>query len=436
MTIKARDRDALIQSLRAGVVPRVGQHQIQVGRVREIEAMIRDVDRIAEGGSAFRVVSGDYGSGKTFFLNLVRSIGMEKKLVTATADLTPDRRLHATGGQARSLYAELMKNLSTRNKAEGGALPGVVEKFVSTAMQEAEASGEAAETVIRRKLDCLSEMVNGYDFASVIACYYRGHETGNEQLKSDAIRWLRGEFTTKTDAKNALGVRTIVDDASFYDQLKLMARFTRLAGYAGLLICLDELVNLYKMSQTQARRSNYEQILRILNDTLQGSAEGLGVLLGVTPETLSDRVRGLYSYEALQSRLAANAFAKDGLVDYSHPVLSLANLSPEDFYVLLTKIRDVFAYGDADRHLLPDTAIPSFMEHCAERIGDSYFRTPRNTVTAFVNLLAVLEQNPQANWQELLGKVEISRDLGAAEDLAVEIAGAKAGQDEFAEFKL
>jgi hypothetical protein len=436
MTIKARDRDALIQSLRAGVVPRVGQHLIQVGRVREIEAMIRDVDRIAEGGSAFRVVSGDYGSGKTFFLNLVRSIGMEKKLVTATADLTPDRRLHATGGQARSLYAELMKNLSTRNKAEGGALPGVVEKFVSTAMQEAEASGEAAETVIRRKLDCLSEMVNGYDFASVIACYYRGHETGNEQLKSDAIRWLRGEFTTKTDAKNALGVRTIVDDASFYDQLKLMARFTRLAGYAGLLICLDELVNLYKMSQTQARRSNYEQILRILNDTLQGSAEGLGVLLGVTPETLSDRVRGLYSYEALQSRLAANAFAKDGLVDYSHPVLSLANLSPEDFYVLLTKIRDVFAYGDADRHLLPDTAIPSFMEHCAERIGDSYFRTPRNTVTAFVNLLAVLEQNPQANWQELLGKVEISRDLGAAEDLAVEIAGAKAGQDEFAEFKL
>jgi hypothetical protein len=421
MTIKARDRDALIQSLRAGVVPRVGQHLIQVGRVREIEAMIRDVDRIAEGGSAFRVVSGDYGSGKTFFLNLVRSIGMEKKLVTATADLTPDRRL---------------KNLSTRNKAEGGALPGVVEKFVSTAMQEAEASGEAAETVIRRKLDCLSEMVNGYDFASVIACYYRGHETGNEQLKSDAIRWLRGEFTTKTDAKNALGVRTIVDDASFYDQLKLMARFTRLAGYAGLLICLDELVNLYKMSQTQARRSNYEQILRILNDTLQGSAEGLGVLLGVTPETLSDRVRGLYSYEALQSRLAANAFAKDGLVDYSHPVLSLANLSPEDFYVLLTKIRDVFAYGDADRHLLPDTAIPSFMEHCAERIGDSYFRTPRNTVTAFVNLLAVLEQNPQANWQELLGKVEISRDLGAAEDLAVEIAGAKAGQDEFAEFKL
>jgi hypothetical protein len=437
MTIKARDRDALIQSLRAGVVPRIGQHLIQVGRVREIEAMIRDVERIAEGGSAFRVVSGDYGSGKTFFLNLVRSIGMEKKLVTASADLTPDRRLHATGGQARSLYAELMKNLSTRTKADGGALPGVVEKFVTTAMQEAEAAGEATEVVIRRKLDCLSEMVNGYDFATVIACYYRGHESGNEQLKSDAIRWLRGEFTTKTDARNALGVRTIVDDASFYDQLKLMARFVRLAGFAGLLVCLDELVNLYKMSQTQARKSNYEQILRILNDTLQGSAEGLGVLLGVTPETLSDRVRGLYSYEALQSRLAANAFAKDGLVDYSHPVLSLANLSPEDFYVLLTKIRDVFAYGDPTKHLLPDTAVPAFMEHCAERIGDSYFRTPRNTVTAFVNLLAVLEQNPQANWQELLGKVEISRDLGAASDLAVDIPGASTQtQDEFANFSL
>jgi hypothetical protein len=279
-------------------------------------------------------------------------------------------------------------------------------------------------------------MVNGYDFAAVIGAYYRGHETGNDQLKSDAIRWLRGEFTTKTDAKNALGVRTIVDDASVYDQLKLMARFTRLAGYGGLLVCLDEVVNLFKMSNTQARRSNYEQILRILNDTLQGSAEGLGVVLGVTPETLTDRVRGLYSYEALQSRLAANAFAKDGLVDYNHPVLRLANLTPEDFYVLLTKIRHVFAYGDAAKYLIPDEAIPAFMEHCAQRIGDAYFRTPRNTITAFANLLAMLEQNPEAKWEDLLGKVELARDMGAANDLAVEITGSKPEQDEFAEFKL
>jgi hypothetical protein len=195
------------------------------------------------------------------------------------ADLNPDRRLHATGGQARSLYAELAKNLATRTKPEGGALPGVVEKFISQAKSEAKASGKPAEAVVREKLNHLAEMVNGYDFAEVIAAYCRGFEEGNEQLKADAVRWLRGEFTTRTDARAALGVRTIIDDASIYDQLKLLARFVRLAGYSGLMVCLDELVNLYKLSNTQARNANYEQILRILNDSLQGSAEGLGIVL-------------------------------------------------------------------------------------------------------------------------------------------------------------
>lgn len=438
--IKARDRDALIQSLRAGVVPRVGQHLIQVGRVREIEALIKDVERISEGGSAFRIVTGEYGAGKTFFLNLVRSIGMEKKLVTASADLTPDRRLHATGGQARSLYAELMKNLATRTKPEGGALTAVVEKFISQALTEASAAGKTPEAVIQEKLESLSELVGGYDFATVIGAYWKGHESGNEQLKADAVRWLRGEFSTKTEAKNALGVRTIVDDASFYDQIKLMARFVRLAGYAGLLVCLDELVNLYKMSNTQARRANYEQILRILNDALQGSAEGLGIILGGTPEFLTDRVRGLYSYEALQSRLAENTFVKEGLVDYNHPVLKLANLSPEDFYVLLTKLRNVFAYGDATKYLVPDAALPAFMEHCAQRIGDAYFRTPRNTVTAFVNLLSVLEQNPDTQWQSLVGDLQVALDRGAEADRTVEAEPVavkpSADSDEFTSFTL
>ena len=278
-TIRPKDRDAVIQSLRAGVVPRTGQHLIQVGRTREIETLVSDIDRIADGGSAFRTIIGEYGAGKTFFLNLVRAVAIEKKLVVASADLNPDRRLHASGGQARSLYAELMRNLSTRTKPDGGALVGIVEKFISTANAEAKAGGLTAETVIRQKLDHLTELVNGYDFADVIAAYCRGFEEGNEQLKLDAVRWLRGEFTTKTDARAALGVRTIVDDAAVYDQLKLMARFIRLAGFGGLLVCMDELVNLYKLSNTQARNSNYEQLLRILNDSLQGTAVGLGFVL-------------------------------------------------------------------------------------------------------------------------------------------------------------
>lgn len=432
VSIRPRDRDAVIQSLRAGVVPRSGQHLIQVGRGREIETLVADITRVADGGSAFRVVIGEYGAGKTFFLNLVRAVALEKKLVVATADLNPDRRLHASGGQARSLYAELMRNLATRTKSDGGALAGIVEKFIATAKTEAKVSDQSTEAVLRQKLDQLTELVNGYDFADVIAAYCRGYEEGNEKLKSDAIRWLRGEFATKTDARQALGVRSIVDDSEVYDQLKLMARFVRLAGFAGLLVGLDELVNLYKLANTQARNANYEQILRILNDSLQGTAVGLGFVLGGTPEFLLDPRRGLYSYPALQSRLAQNTFASNGLVDFGGPVVRLSSLTPEDFYVLLQKIRSVYAFGDAEKFLVSDQGIFSFMEHCSKRIGDTYFRTPRTTITAFINMLAVLDQNPGAAWQDLLGDIEITADMGGATDQQVETDEG----DEFASFKM
>jgi len=328
------------------------------------------------------------------------------------------------------MYAELMRNMATRTKPDGGALAGVVEKFISTARSEAKASGQSTEDVIRSKLAQLTELVNGYDFADVIAAYCRGVEEGQEQLKSDAIRWLRGEFSTRTDARAALGVRAIVDDASVYDQLKLMARFVRLAGFGGLLVCLDELVNLYKLANSQARNSNYEQLLRMLNDSLQGTAVGLGFVLGGTPEFLMDTRRGVYSYSALQSRLAQNTFAVNGLVDFSGPVVRLSALTAEDFYLLLGKIRHVYAGGTAERYLLPDPAITSFMEHCANRIGDSFFRTPRTTITSFINLLAVLEQNPETDWKDLLGQVDVAADTRGNDDLAVQ------PDDELASFKL
>jgi hypothetical protein len=406
--IKPKHRDAIIQSLRAGVVPRAGQQHIQVGRNDEVRALVADIDRVAGGGSTIRFIIGEYGSGKTFFLNLVRSIALERNLVAVNGDLSPDRRLHATGGQARSLYAELMRNIATRSKPDGAAMASVVEKFVTSALTEAGSSGARPETVIRTRLMALQELVGGYDFAQVVEAYWRGHDSGNEDLKEAALRWMRGEYTTKTDARAQLGVRTIVTDANVYDQLKLFARFVRLAGYAGLLIVLDELVNLYKLANSQARNSNYEHILRILNDVLQGTAEGMGVLLGGTPEFLLDTRRGLYSYSALQSRLAQNQFATNGFVDHSGPVLSLSQLTREDLFVLLANIRDVFAFGDTQRYLVPDEALQAFMQHCSARIGDAYFRTPRNTVTAFVNLLSVLEQNPDASWRELLGGVAVA----------------------------
>lgn len=432
--IRPRVRDAILQSLRAGVTPRIGQAHIQVGRADEVQALLTDIERIADGGSGIRFVIGEYGSGKTFFLNLVRSIALEKKLVSAHADLNPDRRLHASSGQARSLYQELMRNIATRSKPEGGALQSIVERFITGARQEAREHGTSADTVIHERLAALSEMLGGYDFAEVVAAYCRGHEAGDDGLKTSAVRWLRGEFSTKTDARKALGVRVIVDDTNVYDHLKLMARFIRLAGYSGFFVCLDELVNLYKLPSGRARSANYEQILRILNDSLQGAAVGLGFVMGGTPEFLLDTRKGLYSYEALQSRLAQNRFAAGDLVDLSGPVVNLANLSPEDLFVLLGKIRDVQSGGDPSARLVSDDGLRAFMEHCAKRIGDAYFRTPRNTIKEFVNLLAVLEQNPGTSWQDLVGGVEI-REEGNP-DLAPLEEGSEGDDDELASFQL
>lgn len=407
--LKPRERDAIVQALRAGVVPKLGLRHIQVGRAREIEELVKDMDRIADGGSAIRFIIGEYGSGKTFFMNLVRLIALEKGLVVMFADLAPDRRIHATGGQARGLYAEMARNLSTRTKPDGGALASVVERFVSQAQRDAEDRGTATGTVIRERLGHFEELTGGFEFSEVIRRYWEGHETGNADLTTAALRWLRGEYATRTDARQALGVRTIIDDANVYDHLKLMSAFVREAGYGGLLVGLDEMVNLFKLTSSQARNANYEQILRILNDVLQGSAEHLGFLMGGTPEFLMNTRRGLYSYEALQTRLAENTFARDGLVDLSGPVIRLTSLTPEDLFVLLSNIRTVMQDAAG---ALPDDALVAFMSHCSDRIGEAYFRTPRNTVTAFVNLLAVLEQNPGVAWDELVEALEVAPDQG------------------------
>lgn len=436
--IRPKERDTIIQALTAGVVPRTGLRHIQVGRGREVEALVRDIDRIADGGSAIRFVIGEYGAGKTFFLNLVRLVALEKRLVTVHADLGPDRRLQSTGGQARGLYAEGMRNLATRNRPEGGGLGSVVERFVTEAADEARTKGVAVEETIRARLAELRELVGGYDFAEVLGAYWRASEAGEEEAKTAALRWLRGEYATRTDARAALGVRTIVDDATIYDHWKLLAAFVRLAGYAGLLIVLDELVNLYKLQSAQARSGNYEQILRMLNDVLQGSAAGLGILFGGTPEFLLDSRRGLYSYPALQSRLAENSFAKGDLIDLSGPVIRLQSLTPEDLHVLLEKIRHVFAGGDPAKHLVPDEALTAFMTHCSQKIGEAYFRTPRSSIKAFVQLLSVLEQNPAADWRTLIGASEPEPDKPApmTEIPEAPADAPKVAGDELTSFKL
>jgi P-loop Domain of unknown function (DUF2791) len=428
--IKPRERDTVIQALVAGVVPRVGLHHIQVGRAAEVGALVKDIDRIADGGSSCRFIIGEYGAGKTFFLSLMRLIALERRCVTIHADLAPDRRIHATGGQARGLYAEAVRNMATRTKQEGGALPSVVERFISECVKEASEQGLGVEAVIDKRLSALQELVGGHDFATVLKAYWRASEDGNEALKASALRWLRAEYSTKTEARQALGVRNIIDDADVYDNLKLLALFVRLAGYSGLVIVFDEMVNLYKLQSAQARNQNYEQILRVVNDMLQGNSEGVGFIFGGTPEFLMDSRRGLFSYEALQSRLAENQFAGQGLIDMSGPVIRLQSLSPEELLILLANIRSVFALGDPARHLVPDEALAAFMAHCNLRIGEAYFRTPRNTIKAFVQLLSILEQNPSAQWSEIIGSVSVDEDEPEIEQ------GGDADDDELASLTL
>lgn len=433
--IRLKEKDTIIQSLKSGVTPKIGLQHIQVGRSNEISALNKDIDRIIEGGSAFRLIIGEYGSGKTFFLSVVRSIALEKKLVTVHADLSPDRRIHASGGQARNLYSELIRNMATRNKPDGNALTSVVERFITEARKVADQQQVAVSKVIQGKLVSLSELVGGYDFAKVIEAYWTAHEQDNELLKSNVIKWLRAEYTTKTEAKKDLGVSTIISDSSFYDSLKLLSLFVRQAGYSGLLVNLDEMVNLYKLHSTQARMSNYEQILRILNDCLQGTAEYLGFIMGGTPEFLLDPRKGLYSYEALQSRLAENNFAqRAGIIDYSSTALHLTNLTPEEFFILLKNLRNVVAGGDLNKYLVPDEALYAFLKHCNETIGDAYFRTPRNTIKTFLDLLAVIEQNPEIKWNDLIN--ELSIEVECITDMDEVYDDESLETQELAEFKI
>lgn len=408
--IPTKERDAVIQALRAGVVPRLGIRHVQVGRAGEVGETVRDMTRIAEGGSAVRFVIGEYGSGKTFFLTLARNVAAEKKLVVMNADLSPERRLHSSGGHARTLCAELVLSMSTRTKPEGGALASVLERFLGEVRKYAAAESRDAEEVIRERLEVVREGVAGFDFSEVVVRYWQGFEEGNEALKGAALRWLRAEYTLKTEAREALGVRSIVDDAGVYDHLKALSRLIRLAGYDGTLVVLDEMVNLYKLVNSQARTSNYEQILRIVNDVLQGTAERIGFYFGGTPEFLMDTRRGLFSYEALRSRLAENSFARNGLVDLSGPVIRLQSLTPDEMHILLERLRLLWAGGDVESLPVPDEALNAFLRHCSKKLGDDYFRTPRHISREFLGLLAILAQNPGADWPSLIGTIQVAPD--------------------------
>lgn len=414
--IRAKERETIIQSLRSGVVPRVGLQHIQVGRNNELKSFIKDLETIADGGSSFRLIIGDYGSGKTFFLSLVRSIALEKGLVTMTADLSPSKRLYGNEGQARRLLADLVTSLSTRTKQDGNALTNILEKFISIAQVKAEKEREEISFTIKNMLNELNDFPNGHSFAYIVYKYWEAYDTENDALKNCVLKWLKGEYATKTDTMRDLGIRDFINDASFFNTLKLYSVLVKKAGYKGLLINLDEMVNLYKAAHGTSRKMNYEEILGILNNTLQGTVSNIGFIMSGTPEFLKDTRRGLYSYEALRSRLAENDFSKQlGVVDYNSTVLHLSSLSKEELYVLLKNLRNVFACGIEKDFLVPDEALVAYMNYCFNKIGESYFRTPRNTIKGFLDLLSILEQYPSLKWDDVIEKIKIEKDIEPTE---------------------
>lgn len=404
MTIKRREKTAILQSLSSGVVPKIGLHHIQVGRKDELKALISDLQNIEDGGASIRFVIGRFGSGKSFFLNLIRTVALERNFVILQGDITVDRRLHGTGGHARALYTELIKNMSTRAKPDGGAMPGLVERFVLDVYNKIgeETDFAIVEKAVKQSLQPLLDLTHGMNFVRVISRYVEGFAVHNDDLMNCATRWLRAEYSTKTEARQDLGVRDIIEDSHFYDMLKLWAGFVKLAGYRGLFVNLDELVVLSeRLNNKLARTKNFEIILQILNDCLQGSVDGLGFCFAGTEEFLSDKRRGLFSYEALATRLADNPFAQAGAINTMGPVIRLQPLSREDLYVLLDRVTNVHA-SDGGVPLINSDGIQKYMKYCENQLGAQYFLTPRDAVQKYVGLLNVLGQNSDISLDQVL----------------------------------
>lgn len=416
--VPRRIAQTVLNSLKGGVVPRVGLPYIAVGRKHEIEALLHDVDIIADGGASFRFIVGRYGSGKSFLLQTIRNYVMDRGFIVADADLSPERRLQGTRGQGLATYRELIGNLSTKTKPEGGALTLVLDRWISAVQSEAVQEtgltpGDAALTqAVDRKIyavtTAVSELVHGFEFARLLSAYYHAYADGDDETKAKVVRWFRAEYATKRDAKEALDVGIIITDDDWYDYLKLFAAFFRMAGYTGMLLLFDELVNLYKIPNTVTRQYNYEKLLTMYNDTLQGKARYLGILMGATPQAMEDKRRGVYSYEALRSRLAEGKFSRPGARDLLSPVIRLEPLTAEEMLVLCEKLAGMHAglYG-YDRGI-SDEELADFLKLEYERVGAERNITPREVIRDFIELLDLLYQNPSLNIGELLRSPEFS----------------------------
>ena len=417
----------IINSLKGGVVPRIGLPYVTVGREREIQALLHDLELVADGGASFRFLVGRYGAGKSFLLQTIRTHAMGKGFVVADADLSPERRLQGGQGQGLATYRELVRNLSTKTRPEGGALQLVLDRWVAALRESAD-----PEAALSAQLAPIRELVCGFDFTQVLRLYYRASLEGSEELQAGVVKWLRGEFRTKTEARGELGVNACITDDTWYEYLKLFAQFLVGAGYQGLVVLIDELVNLYKIPNATSRQYNYEKILTMYNDTLQGKVRHLGIIMGGTPQSIEDRRRGVFSYEALRSRLTQGRFASAGLSDMLAPVIHLEPLTYEELLVLIEKLAEIHAGYFGYERTLTEAQLVSFLQVEFGRVGADTHLTPREVIRDFIELLDIVCQNPGTDVDALLRSDAFA---GAVAAPAV-AAGEKDVDAAFAEFAI
>ncbi len=416
----------ILNSLKGGVVPRIGLPYITVGREVEIRALLTDLSLIADGGASFRFLVGRYGAGKSFLLQTIRTHAMGEGFVVADADLSPERRLQGGQGQGLATYRELIRNISTKTRPEGGALNLILDRWVASC-------ADADESAINAQLAPLEEMVHGFDFARMLRRYRAAVSEGDEETMSRVTKWIRGEYRTKSEARAELGSSTIISDDDWYDYVKLIARFLVCSGYKGMLVLIDELVNLYKIPNAITRQYNYEKILTMYNDTLQGKAQYLGMIMGGTPTSIEDRRRGVFSYEALRSRLAQGRFAREDLKDMLAPIIRLQPLTYEELLVLIEKLMQIHAGYFGWTPTLTENDLVDFLKIEFGRVGADTHLTPREVIRNFIELLDILCQNPDANVAELLQSVGGDALAPATATGDTDTAG---GDRNFAEFTI
>ena len=429
LKIQRRYSTAILKSMAAGVVPNIGLEYIAVGRAAEVKAILNDLDDIASGGGAFRFIVGKYGSGKSFLLQMARNNAIERNYIVANADLSPERRFTGTKEQGLNLYRELIANLSTKAQPEGNALEGFLQRWITDVQGRVESTGievnssdfkNEMERGILETVKDLREYVFGFDFARVLFKYWEGYRSEQEILKQSALRWLRGECGRKSDAR-MLGVSAIISDENWYEAIKLLARLSKKLGYKGFLVLIDEAVNLYKITNKSSRENNYEKLLTMFNDIMQGRTQYLGIYIGGTPQSVEDDRRGLFSYEALKSRLQSSNLAKEGLVDLSGPIIRLNTLTNEEIFVLLENIHTVFCAHNKIEPVLTQEQMVSFMQIVANRIGANKLITPREVTRDFISLLNLIYQNEGATFESIMkdGLVKLegaSKDPDALDD--------------------